>query len=50
MNDLVMSQPNFSRIASIIVSLEHQRYRNLKGSTLPWLFFDLKEIMLKKVG
>ena len=29
----------------MIVGLEHQRYRNVRGSTPPWLFFDLKEIM-----
>jgi Fic family protein len=46
MDKLVVPQPKFSSgITQLIFDLEHLRGRDLKGSTPPWLFFDLKDIM-----
>lgn len=46
MNTLQMPAPAFqSKITNLIFSLEHMRDRRLHGSTPPWLFFDLKDIM-----
>ncbi len=41
-----MPQPEFkSRLTQLIFDLEHLRDRDITGSTPPWLFFDLKDIM-----
>lgn len=41
-----MPSPTFqSKITNLIFDLEHMRDRSLSGSTPPWLFFDLKDIM-----
>src|SRR6266403_1572250 len=46
MNALATPQPEFqSRLTQLIFELEHLRDRDLKASTPPWLFFDLKDIM-----
>lgn len=46
MNALAFPQPEFeSRLTQLIFELEHLRDRDLKASTPPWLFFDLKDIM-----
>jgi Fic family protein len=46
MNKLQMPSPIFkSKLTNLIFDLEHLRDRNLRGSTPPWLFFDLKDIM-----
>jgi len=46
MKKLQIPLPNFrSKLTNLIFDLEHLRNRNLKGSTPPWLFFDLKDIM-----
>lgn len=41
-----MPSPDFnSKLTNLIFELEHLRNRNLRGTTPPWLFFDLKDIM-----
>lgn len=46
MNKLQMPEPKFkSSLTQLIFDLEHLRDRNLHGSTPPWLFFDLKDVM-----
>ena len=41
-----MPMPEFnSQLSELVFELEHERNRNIRGSTPPWLFFDLKEIM-----
>lgn len=38
--------PGFdSKLTSVLFDLERLRYQEVQGSTPPWLFFDLKEIM-----
>ncbi len=46
MNRLQMLEPKFnSNLTNLIFDLERLRDRNLRGTTPPWLFFDLKDIM-----
>ena len=46
MNKLLTINPSFdSPLVSEIFALEKLRYTRLGGTTPPWLFFDLKEIM-----
>jgi len=46
MNKISIPKPDYdSPLVKLIFELEHQRDRNVEGSTPPWLFFDLKEIL-----
>lgn len=46
MNNIVKVNPNYdSELTSVLFELERLRYQDIEGSTPPWLFFDLKEIM-----
>lgn len=46
MNKIVKVNPNYdSELTSVLFELERLRYQDIEGSTPPWLFFDLKEIM-----
>jgi Fic family protein len=46
MKSLITINPSFdSPLVSEIFALEKMRYTRLGGTTPPWLFFDLKEIM-----
>ena len=46
MQDIVKVNPRFdSELTSVLFDLERLRYQELQGTTPPWLFFDLKEIM-----
>jgi Fic family protein len=46
MNIIPKINPSFdSKLTSVLFELERLRYHDLEGSTAPWLFFDLKDIM-----
>lgn len=46
MNGIIKVNPNYdSELTSVLFELERLRYQSIEGSTPPWLFFDLKEIM-----
>jgi len=46
MNNIVTVNPSYdSKLTSALFGLERLRYMEVRGSTPPWLFFDLKEIM-----
>lgn len=46
MQNIVKVNPRFdSELTSVLFDLERLRYQELQGTTPPWLFFDLKEIM-----
>ena len=46
MNPLKSINPSFnSELVSELFNLEKIRYTHLRGTTPPWLFFDLREIM-----
>lgn len=46
MQKLLLPTPHYnSKLTRLAFELEHQRDRRLKGSTPPWLFFDLKDIV-----
>jgi len=50
--DLKLVSPNFDSLMDALMELNHLRRLTLKGSTAPWLFFQLKEIfhLLESVG
>lgn len=46
MNNIITVNPSYtSELTSALFELERLRYMEIQGSTPPWLFFDLKEIM-----
>lgn len=46
MNEIIRVNPSYdSKLTSVLFDLERLRYQDIEGSTPPWLFFDLKEIM-----
>lgn len=46
MKDIIEVNPKYdSPLTSALFELERLRYQDLEGTTPPWLFFDLKEIM-----
>lgn len=46
MNIIPTINPSYdSKLTSVLFDLERLRYQDIEGSTAPWLFFDLKEIM-----
>ena len=46
MDKIIEIKPKFdSELTTVLFELERLRYQELAGTTPPWLFFDLKEIM-----
>lgn len=46
MNTIILPHPEFkSQLTQLIFDLEHVRDLDIRGTTPPWLFFDLKDIM-----
>ena len=46
MDKIVTVNPRFnSELTTVLFDLERLRYQDIEGTTPPWLFFDLKEIM-----
>ena len=46
MNEIIRFNPSYdSKLTTVLFELERLRYQDIEGSTPPWLFFDLKEIM-----
>jgi len=46
MNEIITINPKLdSELITVLFDLERLRYQDLEGTTPPWLFFDLKEIM-----
>lgn len=46
MNEIVEINPKLdSALITVLFDLERLRYQDLEGTTPPWLFFDLKEVM-----